>query len=169
MFTGIPLFHFTVDSTKLIASISDTFYYHIIPNKVESLYYKLTAVDNQGNESNPSEQVAVVLVSVKNEWVPVNNYILYQNYPNPFNPSTKIGYKLKERGYVKLYVYDIKGELVSVLVNEVQEAGYYEVDFSVGQESIPVLSSGVYIYQIYVSNDNRIPVFSDTKKMLLVK
>ena len=162
-------FNFTVDSTKLIASVTDTFYYHTFPSNIETLYYKLTAVDNQGNESNPSEQVAVILVSVKNEWVPVNNYILYQNYPNPFNPSTKIGYKLKERGYVKLYVYDIKGELVSVLVNEVQEAGYYEVGFSVGQESIPVLSSGVYIYQIFVSNNNRIPIFSDVKKMIYLK
>jgi len=162
-------FDFTIDSTKLIVSVTDTFYYHTFPSNIETLYYKLTAVDNQGNESNPSEQVAVILVSVKDEWVPVNNYILYQNYPNPFNPSTKIGYKLKERGYVKLYVYDIKGELVSLLVNEVQESGYYEVDFSVGQESIPVLSSGVYIYQIMVSNENKISVFSDIKKMVFIK
>ena len=167
-------FNFTIDSTKLIASVTDTFYSHTIPNKVESLYYKLTAVDNQGNESNPSEQVTVVLVSVKNQWVPVNNYILYQNYPNPFNPSTKIGYKLKERGYVKLYVYDIKGELVSVLVNQVQEAGYYEVEFNAkvkGQMSNVKgqLASGVYIYQIFVKGENNIPVFSDIKKMVYVK
>jgi hypothetical protein len=106
--------------------------------------------------------------------VPVNNYILYQNYPNPFNPSTKIGYKLKERGYVKLYVYDIKGELVSVLVNEVQESGYYEVVFSATnnqhpESSIKHLASGVYIYQILVSNERSIPVFSDIKKMVYVK
>jgi hypothetical protein len=162
-------FNFTIDSTKLIASVTDTFYYQTFPSNVETLYYKLAAVDNQGNESEPSEQVYVKLVSVKNEWVPINNYILYQNYPNPFNPSTKISYKLKERGYVKLYVYDIKGELVSVLVNEVQESGYYEVGFSVGQESIPVLSSGVYIYQILVSDERSIPVFSDIKKMVYVK
>ncbi len=166
--------NFTIDSTKLIDSVTDTFYYQTFPSNIETLYYKLTAVDNQGNESNLSEEVAVVLVSVKNEWVPVNNYILYQNYPNPFNPSTKIGYKLKERGYVKLYVYDIKGELVSVLVNEVQEAGYYEVEFNaeVGSRQSSVgksLASGVYIYQIFISSDNRIPIFSDTKKMVYIK
>jgi hypothetical protein len=167
-------FDFTIDSTKLIASVTDTFYYHSFPSNVETLYYKLTAVDNQENESNPSEQVSVKLVTVKNEWVPVNNYILYQNYPNPFNPSTKIGYKLKERGYVKLYVYDIKGELVSVLVNEVQEAGYYEVEFNAevkGQMSDVKgqLASGVYIYQIFVKGESGIPVFSDIKKMVYVK
>jgi hypothetical protein len=174
--------NFQIDSTKLITSQTDTFYYFVIPVGVESLYFKLTAVDNQGNESNPSEEVAVILVSVKNEWKPVNNYILYQNYPNPFNPSTKIGYKLRERGYVKLYVYDVKGELVSVLVNQVQEAGYYEVEFSAevgsGQSAVgKSLASGVYIYQIMVSNENNpskpwpngIPVFSDIKKMVFVK
>jgi hypothetical protein len=115
-----------------------------------------------------------MLVSVKNEWVPVNNYILYQNYPNPFNPSTTIGYKLKERGYVKLYVYDIKGELVSVLVNQTQEAGYYEVEFSAKGGSTSggnasSFASGVYIYQIFVKGENNIPVFSDIKKMVYVK
>jgi hypothetical protein len=172
--------NFQIDSTKLISSQPDTFYYFVIPAGAESLYFKLTSVDNQGNESNPSEELPVILVSVINEWKPVNNYILYQNYPNPFNPSTKIGYKLKERGYVKLYVYDVKGELVTVLVNQTQEAGYYEVEFStevgsgqsaVGGHSGEVrnLASGVYIYQIFVSNENRIPVFSDIKKMLLIK
>ncbi|HSW54185.1 MAG TPA: hypothetical protein VLH59_03785 [Ignavibacteriaceae bacterium] len=166
--------NFQIDSTKLISSQPDTFYYFVIPAGVESLYFKLTAVDNQGNESNPSEEVGVVVTSVKDEWKPLNNYILYQNYPNPFNPSTKIGYKLKERGYVKLYVYDIKGELVSVLVNEVQEVGYYEVEFSATnnqhpESSIKNLASGVYIYQIFVSNERSIPVFSDIKKMLIIK
>jgi hypothetical protein len=166
--------NFQIDSTKLITSQLDTFYYFVIPVGVESLYFKLTAVDNQGNESNPSEEVAVILVSVKNEWKPVNNYILYQNFPNPFNPSTKIGYKLKERGYVKLYVYDVKGELISVLVNQTQEAGYYEVEFSAIGGSASggnaySLASGVYIYQIMVSNDKSIPVFSDIKKMVFVK
>ena len=174
--------NFSADSTKLISSQPDTFYYFVILPDTDSLYFKLTAVDNQGNESNPSEEVGVVVTSVKDEWKPVNNYILYQNYPNPFNPSTKIGYKLRERGYVKLYVYDIKGEMVSVLVNEVQEAGYYEVEFNAGIDGgqsevgghsglsgIGGLASGVYIYQIFINNDNRIPVFSDVKKMLLIK
>ena len=166
--------NFQIDSTKLVASITDTFYYYIIPIGAESLYFKLTGGDNQGNESNPSEEVAVILVSVMNEWVLVNNYILYQNYPNPFNPSTTIGYKLKERGYVKLYVYDIKGELVNVLVNQVQETGYYEAEFSASSNQHPEsriqnLASGVYIYQIIITGENNIPVFSDIKKMIYIK
>ena len=166
--------NFTIDSTKLVGSITDTFYLHPVPIGVNRLYFKLTGIDNQGNESNPSEEVAVILVSVKNEWKPVNNYILYQNYPNPFNPTTTIGYKLKERGYVKLYVYDVKGELVEVLVNQYQEAGYYEVEFNGDgkTELIKVKNpfvSGVYLCQIIVQSEKGIPVFSDIKKMILLK
>jgi hypothetical protein len=109
--------NFTIDPSKLISSQTDTIFIQPVPQNVESLYYKITAVDNQENESLPSEEVGVLITSVNEYQTIVNDYILYQNYPNPFNPSTKIGYKLKERGYVKLMVYDIKGELVSVLVN----------------------------------------------------
>jgi hypothetical protein len=166
--------NFTIDSTKLVTSLTDTFYFHIIPQGVERLYFKLTGVDNQENESNPSEEVAVILVSVKNEWKPVNNYVLYQNYPNPFNPTTTIGYKLKERAYVKLYVYDVKGELIEVLVNQYQEAGYYEVEFN-GDGKADLIKvknpfvSGVYLCQIIVQSEKGIPVYSDMIKMVLLK
>jgi hypothetical protein len=121
--------NFAIDTTKLVASLQDTFYLHLIPAGIESLYFKLTAVDNQGNESNPSEELAIIITSVNEYPQIVSSYHLDQNYPNPFNPSTKIKYKLKEKGYVKLYVYDVKGELVATLVNQFQDAGYYEVDF----------------------------------------
>ncbi|MBK9097749.1 MAG: right-handed parallel beta-helix repeat-containing protein [bacterium] len=166
--------NFQIDSTKLVSVLTDTIYQQTIPVGVESLYYKLTGVDNQGNVSNPSEEVAIIIVSIENKWEPVNNFILYQNYPNPFNPTTRIGYKLKERGYVKLYVYDVKGELVSVLVNEVQEAGYYEVEFNGDgkTELIKVKNpfvSGVYLCQIIIQSEKGIPVFSNIKKMILLK
>ena len=129
--------------------------------------------------------------TINNEELTINNYKLFQNYPNPFNPSTKIGYRLKERGYVKLYVYDIKGELVETLVNQYQESGYYEVEFrGRNSENVPRsgissvertqevgslrsevsnFASGVYIYQIMVKNEKGIPVFSDIKKMICLK
>ncbi len=176
--------NFTADSTTFVISVADTFYLHSIPPGIPGLYFKLTAVDNQGNESEPSDELHVFLTeTIKNEQLTINNYKLFQNYPNPFNPSTKIGYRLKERGYVKLYVYDIKGELVETLVNQYQESGYYEVEFTGGRSEnghqrsevgslrseVSSLASGVYIYQIMVKNENGIPVFSDVKKMILLK
>ncbi|HQF42154.1 MAG TPA: hypothetical protein PK073_04500 [Ignavibacteriaceae bacterium] len=167
---------FQIDSTKLISSTTDTFFIQVNPHNVTRFVYKVTCVDKQGNESKPSEELIVNITSVSMNGYPmtISDYILYQNYPNPFNPSTRIGYKLKEGGYVKLMVYDIKGELVSVLVNKEQNAGYYEVEFNVGNglpsvPDIPGLASGVYIYQIIVKSENNIPVFSDIKKMLYLK
>jgi hypothetical protein len=167
--------NFTTDSTTFILSLSDTFYTHLIPVGIDALYYKLTAADNQDNESGPSEELAVIITSVNDYPATVSDYRLYQNFPNPFNPSTKIAYKLKERGYVKLYVYEIKGELVSVLVNQTQDAGYYEVEFGpetryqIPESGIRNLASGIYIYQIMIKNKNNIPIYTDMKKMIFLK
>ena len=94
----------------------------------------------------------------------LDNYSLIQNYPNPFNPSTVISYSLKDKGFVKLKVYGIKGELVKVLVNESKDAGYYESEFN-GKG----LASGVYIYRIEVMGEGDKPVYSDIKKTVLLK
>jgi hypothetical protein len=132
-------------------------------------------VDNQDNESLPSNELVVSITSFSTNDYPmtISDYVLYQNYPNPFNPSTKIGYQLKVRSYVKLMVYDIKGELVAVLVNKEQNAGYYEVEFvGSGLPSVPNvegLASGIYLYRIEVIGEGKIPVYTEMKKMLMIK
>jgi hypothetical protein len=174
------------DSTKIIGETVDTFYYDNLPpvNHETRFYYVITAFDNQGNQSYPSEEINV-LVTGLGEYPPkgYDGYRLLANYPNPFNPSTKIPYRLKERGHVRLSIYDLKGELVRILVNEWQERGYYEVVFQPNGEDrkritkfeVPMgktysdLSSGMYIYMIQVVNENNIPVFTDSEKMILLK
>ncbi len=167
--------NFTADSTTLIAATTDTFYIDILRQEYERMYYKVSCVDKQGNESEPSEEAAILFSTIKDYPITINDYKLYQNYPNPFNPQTKISYRLKEGGYVKLYVYNIKGEIIDILVNQYQEGGYYEVEFnidnknqSVGEGEDP-LASGIYIYQIMVRSKGEIPVFTDSKKMLYIK
>ncbi|MDR3666375.1 MAG: metallophosphoesterase [Ignavibacteriaceae bacterium] len=92
------------------------------------------------------------------------SFELNQNYPNPFNPSTIISYRLKEKGFVNLKVYDIRGECVKVLVNETKEAGDYNAEFN-GKG----LASGVYIYRIEVTGNGNKQVYSDMKKTVLLK
>jgi hypothetical protein len=174
------------DSTKMIGETPDTVFYDNLPplNHETRFYYVITAFDNQGNQSYPSEEI-VVLVTGLGEYPPkgYDGYRLLSNYPNPFNPSTVIPYRLKEGGYVKLYVYDVKGELVRVLVNQWQEKGYYEVMFhpnanersKANSFEVPMgktysdIATGVYLYMIQVYNDRNIPVFSDSGKMILLK
>ncbi len=98
------------------------------------------------------------IVSVEDEIPIVSNFKLEQNYPNPFNPSTKINYILSKSGFVNLIVYDLLGKEVSVLKNEEQKAGKYEVNFNCSN-----LASGVYFYTLRVND------FIQTKKMVLLK
>jgi len=88
----------------------------------------------------------------------VNDYKLSQNFPNPFNPVTKINFALPKSGLVTLKVYNLIGQEVAALVNEVKNAGTYSVNFNGAN-----LSSGIYFYKISVND------FSEVKKMMLIK
>jgi len=85
-------------------------------------------------------------------------YVLYQNYPNPFNPRTNIGFRIADRGFVSIKVYDVLGKEIATLVNEEKPAGNYEVEFDATN-----LTSGIYFYQLKAGN------LIETKKMLLLK
>ena len=85
-------------------------------------------------------------------------YVLYQNFPNPFNPNTKIKYALPQNSKVNLTVYNTIGEVVQILVDEIQEEGFHEVDFNASE-----LTNGIYFYRL-VANDN-----AQVKKMILLK
>jgi len=157
--------NFNIDSSKLIAELTDTFYTDILPSDAKSLYYKLTSTDRQGNESEGGEEIVIVVTGINEYNIIVSDYYLYQNYPNPFNPSTRIAYRLHKRGYVKMYLYDITGSILSVLVNEEKEAGYYEVEYTPKE-----LSSGIYVYKLdVIDTERRIPVFTGMKKMVYIK
>lgn len=85
-------------------------------------------------------------------------YSLSQNYPNPFNPATKISFSIPKQGFVNMKVYDILGKEVMTLVNEIKQAGSYDVNFNGSN-----FASGVYFYRI--ESDN----FVDIKRMMLIK
>ncbi len=86
------------------------------------------------------------------------DFVLYQNYPNPFNPTTTITYDLPLRANVKLVIYNVLGQKIAILVDEVQESGRYNVTFDASN-----LPSGVYFYRLEADK------FVQTRKMLLVK
>lgn len=119
-------------------------------NVTGKLYYRLKQIDYNG-AFNYSEIVEVVID------LPLE-YSLNQNYPNPFNPSTKIKYSVPEQNLVSIVVYGVTGEEIATLVNEVKEAGNYEIEFNALQ-----LSSGVYFYRM-TSGD-----FTSVKKLSVLK
>jgi hypothetical protein len=176
---------FIYDTTKIIAVLSDTTFYDDPPQKFISgnYYYKITAIDSAYHQSPASGEAHINITGIPEAPpIVVEHYNLLQNYPNPFNPSTTIPYRLKAPGYVKVMVYNLLGEQVKVLVNKYQSAGYYEVlfhptvterqsaegkiEFETGYGDIV---SGIYLYRIEVIGEGNIPVFTDMKKMMLVK
>jgi len=85
-------------------------------------------------------------------------FALHQNYPNPFNPTTSIAFDLAKDATVRLDIYNLQGQRVAKVKNEVMQAGYYNVNIDASH-----LASGVYIYKIQADN------FVSMKKMTLLK
>ncbi|MEO8233150.1 MAG: T9SS type A sorting domain-containing protein, partial [Ignavibacteriota bacterium] len=89
---------------------------------------------------------------------------LSQNYPNPFNPSTTIRYAVPNESKVSITVFNLLGQEVATLVNDIQPAGYHEVTFNAAN-----LSSGVYLYRINAVSSINSKEFTSTKKFVLLK
>lgn len=106
-----------------------------------------------------------ILKDVRGENIVPVSFVLEQNYPNPFNPGTTISYQLGKPSFVKIIIYDILGQEVSVLKNEKQREGNYTVKFNASG-----LSSGIYFYKLEARDFENIDLlFEETKKMILVR
>ncbi len=106
----------------------------------------------------------VGIINYNNE-IPLN-FNLSQNYPNPFNTVTNIKYQVLKNSFVKLAIYDIMGREIKVIVNRIQNAGSYIIQYDGSKQS-----SGTYFYRLSVSDVSASPrmSFTDTKKMILLK
>ena len=90
-------------------------------------------------------------------------YTLRQNYPNPFNPITTLKYDIPKDGLVNITIYNMLGNEINQLVNEVQNSGYKSIQWNATNNQGEPVSAGVYLYKIQAGN------FVDTKKMILLK
>jgi hypothetical protein len=96
-------------------------------------------------------------------------FSLSQNYPNPFNPTTNIQYAVvndqttHHSQLVTLKIYNLLGQDVRTLVDDVQEAGYHTVSWD-GSDNVGCeVPSGIYFYRLAVGQ------YSETKRMVLIK
>jgi hypothetical protein len=97
------------------------------------------------------------------------SFALLQNFPNPFNPSTTIRYQLSVAGKVTVKIYNLLGQEVRTLVNEVQNAGPHISIWNSQNDSGVGVASGVYFYRCEVVPLNGAGPLSRTMKMLLLK
>lgn len=85
------------------------------------------------------------------------------NYPNPFNPSITIVYTLAEEGPLRLSVYNALGQLVRVLVEDVQALGSYELEWDSTDALGDQVGAGIYFYRLEAG------ARAATNKMLLIR
>jgi hypothetical protein len=96
-------------------------------------------------------------------------YALQQNYPNPFNPLTHIRFDLPAPSAVNLTVYDVLGQEVITLVDEIQDAGYKIVEWDSNNNARTTVASGVYFLRIEVRPVDGSSVFTSVKRMMLLR
>ena len=107
---------------------------------------------------------------------------LGQNYPNPFNPATTIHYILPVQSgefrvkggegtlhsapftpHVTLKIFNVLGQEVRTLTDEVQEPGYYTAIWDGRDNSGREVSSGVYLYRVTAGS------FAEGRRMVLLR
>ena len=79
---------------------------------------------------------------------------LNPNYPNPFRLETKIDYALPEQARVRMEIYNIRGQLVRVLIDGMQPAGYQSVRWDGRDDAGRPVASGVYFNRLWVDQQN---------------
>ena len=73
---------------------------------------------------------------------------LQQSFPNPFNSQTAICYQLDRTTPARLTIYNIAGQQVRTLVDEVKVAGGHRVSWDGRDDAGRTVGSGVYFYQL---------------------
>lgn len=122
-----------------------------IADKPGKYKYRLKQTDYNGNfEYYELNEIVVIK--------PPELTSLEQNYPNPSNPSAVICFTLQNAGYVKLEIFSITGQSLSVLIDEYKEGGYHSINFDGSN-----MASGIYFYRLSAEN------FSETKRLTLIK
>jgi uncharacterized repeat protein (TIGR03806 family) len=88
----------------------------------------------------------------------LSTFQLLPAYPNPFNPVTQIRFELPYTTRIELSVYDIQGRKVCILLDDLRQAGRYEIDWDAGN-----FASGIYFVSMNTAE------FRQSQKIILLK
>ena len=88
---------------------------------------------------------------------------LLGNYPNPFNPTTRISYSLLQQEMVNISIYNVKGEKIKTIVNEIMSTGNHQILWQGTNDKGKSVSSGIYFYKLRAGR------YTETGKMILLK
>lgn len=160
-----------------VITIEDTYNGTIVNAREESEYRFRYTNSSEADEQeiiespklstlNPTERPRFVVNvqpyesfnSVEEEDEVPNSVELRPNYPNPFNPSTNINFFLPEERTVRVGVYNIVGQQVALLLDDVVQQGEHSLVWDASDKP-----SGIYIVQLETGSR----IF--TRKITLIK
>lgn len=135
----------------------------------EHTEYFVTAVNDEGVESEPSNTIEWLIPANDENFIPQTSVVMNQNYPNPFaadnsrSAFTTISFELPQNAQTELAVYNIKGEKIITLCDQLLEKGnhtcYWDGNNSQGKRA----ASGVYFYKLQTPKETQI------KKLNLIR
>ncbi len=131
-----PYVHFGIGQATSIDSVVIRW-----PLGLQEVYVNLSI--NQYHKIKEGDASSAVTLSGQQN---PSDYFLGQNYPNPFNSSTQIKYRLPKAGLVALKIYNLQGQLIQTLAEEIRQAGEYVVNWNGNSKNGLAVASGVYFY-----------------------
>ncbi|MCH8023570.1 MAG: T9SS type A sorting domain-containing protein [Candidatus Marinimicrobia bacterium] len=151
------------DSTYSVTA--DTFFVDEQVERDVDYYYRVAAVDHNGNHSERTLAVQGRLVSLaldERSGVP-GTFALHQNYPNPFNPSTTIRFDVPVATDIRIVMYDLLGREVVRLMDGRREPGYHSVVWNGRDRTGRYVPTGIYIARLMT------PGYTKSIKTVLMK
>jgi len=134
----------------------------IVYTATENGVYIVVCTDSASGIADTAN-VHIISTGVVSENSLPDDFKLFQNYPNPFNCSTTIAYSIPGDAEVKLFIYDLNGKRVKILVDSYTKSGYYKITWNGLDDNRCEVSSGIYIVKLQTS------IYSKTQKIMLIK
>jgi len=150
----------------IVAGYSDQIELEIDTDGMDAGTYHCDLIIMTNDPENPTETIPVDLIIMgtdsEDDMIPAITKLL-GNYPNPFNPETNIKFNLSAAENVKLTIFNIKGQKVNTIIDDILPAGVHSVRWNGKDFNNRNVSSGLYFYTMEAEK------YSTTKKMMLLK
>lgn len=171
---GITQTYGNITTKQDLGNINNQVFYSEALDSIQpdvTYYYRAVAKNPQGTLYGIDQMFKISPeLSVKEKKILHKSFILEQNYPNPFNPKTVLKYQLPGLCKVTLKIYNIMGQEVKTLVDEIQEAGYKSLEWNSTNNFGNTVASGVYFYKIEAVGVNEpSKTFVQVRKMIILR
>ncbi len=139
------------NETLMLSGVDRVYDYRI--NGLERSRFKIVA----GTAEFVNVKMEEILASLP------GSFALHQNYPNPFNATTRIRFELPQSGRIDIRIYNLLGQEVYLLTNDIYDTGRHEIEWQGVDRSGTTVASGIYFVRMKSEG------FVKTRKIMLVK